>query len=311
MAVEARDGLRSELPDSRPAHGMLSASNGPATMRLKRIVIDQTRTFPDAYRFIEKPLGKLRVRGMRSEDIYDALFGRFEGSPEALAENIFETQPFPGGDQYIFYIAGAAQRALGLVEADTLLRRVGIEAIFAHPAALRPIAIDGFSFLGIQPFHPFEVLFGWSDRKRRTGFFAYWGTFHYAWTSYDAGGCASNTLPGRMLDEYRFDRTFYDSIRGSADVAVALAAMGRNIVRAIAGTIVFFGFWIAFMSRRRPLDLALLFSLGAMMVVYGTIAGGAQTRYEYNTLPLTIMVAMAILTEVAGRLRSVHLRRAG
>ncbi len=283
---------------------VLSASNGPATAELKKFIIDYVRRNPESYRTLKHLLNAL-PDSSKSADAYDTLFGRFEGNPEALAENIFETPPTLLGGQYTFYMTSAVQRELGLVQSDRLLQRVGIETVLAHPVILAAMLKDAASFIGIVPLAFYEIILQpWKPEGWKKLFY-YWGVFYYASTPFDAGGCATATVSGRMMDEYRVAYHFYETSRDFANTAVRLGSFGRNLVRAAVGGILVFGWWFLFVSRRRAVDLALAVTLGTMMILSGSIAAGVYSRYEHGILPLALMLAVAIATEAIGRFRAL------
>ncbi|MGQ0675341.1 MAG: ArnT family glycosyltransferase, partial [Rhodospirillales bacterium] len=237
---------------------LVRTSNGPATQRLRDIVAAYARKNPDTYRGMKDQLARLpEDKDGPTGWIYEYSFGRFDGDPEALADNIFSAPFFLATEPYVYYVTGIARSELGIVEADRLLRDVAIEAVRAHPKSLLTMFVDlPFQITGTMlqiveqaardPLNPAA----WAELPH------YRGRLTYVDVPFDAGGCASSILPQRMMAEYRFDRDSRHA--GFADAAIAVASFGRNVLRPIVGLTFVFGWWAALFAPRRAFNLAVL-----------------------------------------------------
>lgn len=288
---------------SRPIE-LVNPIHGPASARLRDVVIKYVRENPDSYRVIMKDaLAKLPAAASAPPGgIYEDLFGRFDGDPEALVDAMFETPPNERSMQYVFYMSTAAQHELGLTGANQLLVAVAIETLKAHPDQLFRMMQDGMTLLGIDldafvtlmsdPLHP----------PRWTDLFPVWTNFSWDYIPYDIGSCASSVLPARLMAEYRRDFRWYDPAFHA--VVIDWGSAGRNVTRAIAGGIFLAGWWILLIARRRPFDLFLLACIASQIAVIGIAVGGANGKYEYVSLPLIVIGAAVIVTEASRRLRA-------
>lgn len=314
-AFSAREPSLSRTPkeaeESARYPQFISGSNGPASARLRLMVRDYIRDHPESYRSLKEPLSLLpEDSGGPHGWIYQEAFGRFEGSPDALTDNIFSASHDLATESYIYYVNGIAQQELGIAAADRLLRDVAIEAIRANP--LMPLTVmfidvpfqeTGFTLYGLD-----RVIRDPASARSWQAFFPFREPFAFANVGFDAGGCASATLPARMMAEYRLDQRLHSNLL--SEPAVMLGGFLRNLIRPIIGVTILFGWWVSFFSRRRILDLAVLASAVALIVASGSLTGVvANFRYEYAIFPLDLLVAVAIASEVGQRLRSFAVRR--
>lgn len=297
-----------EATGRRPEAQFVSAANGPSTARLKEIVVEFAERYPDSYRSREEGLSRLPVAASEpTEGIYQKLFGRFEGDPQALADNIFQSREDEQTAQYVFYVVEAAQHALGVGGADRLLLAVAIESIRAHPELMVRMMTDSATFVGLGLPAVLELARDPLHFHRWQALFPIWDQFSWDLISFDVGGCASAVLPTRMMAEYRFDQMLYNPSFHAR--TIEWGSLGRNWVRVLCGGILIAGWWLLFLSPRRWFNLALLASLSAMIVLTGIAVGGANGKYEYVTLPLLVMTAVTIIAEASRRLK--RLTKAG
>ena len=273
------------------AGSVINPANGPATRELEKLVLDYVRTYPESYRSLKDNLGKIPPA-----DRYTQLYGRFDGDPEAIVANIFNSPPNEITVYYQFYVTAVAINVLGLAASDWLLQRVVLEAMIAHPDTILVMLKDGISLIGIEPFNLYRSIQNRSLRSDWWAVFPYWGRFTYEAVGFDLGGCASNTLPPHMMAEYRFDQNLFSPAFNA--LVVDAGSYGRNLVRASIGAILIFGGWALFISQRWLFNLAVLGSLAAMIVIYGIAAGGVYSRYEYGAFPLALLLAVAALTQI-------------
>lgn len=283
---------------------MVQVSNGPATSRLKALITDHVRRHPETYRTLKPPLAQLPENKDGPPGwIYDEAFGRFDSAPEAMADNMFSASYNIATETYVYFITGIAQRELGIVESDRLLREVAFEAARANPRSLVTMFIElPFQVTGMTLYTIEQVIRNPLRPEAWRALVHYWGPLTYRDTPYDAGGCASATLPERMLAEYRFDL----SLRSPqfATIAVDVASIGRNVIRPAIGITLLLGWWAIFLSPRRTFDLAVFATVGAMIMTAAVLTGViANYRYEYTIYPLELMLAITVATELLRRLK--------
>ena len=288
--------VRTSFPDS-----VFRPSNGPATQRLRDLVENYARKVPDSYRLLKSPLNLLPYTSSKYGSVYEELFGRFEGSPDVLADNIFQAELASTTAQYTFYMATAVQQTIGLAAADRLFMAVTIEAFVKKPDLFRTAVDDSFTLLGFDTNVLRNIVFNTRGPGDPIIPFIRWGVFSYTDVGFDLGGCASAALPASMMNEYRFDQSL--KVKSLSTLAVELAALGRNVVRPVCGVILVFGCWLIFFSRRRPFDLAVTATLGAMIFTTGIAVGGANHRYDYAIIPIAVLLATSIASEAVVRIR--------
>jgi hypothetical protein len=90
-----------------------------------------------------------------------------------------------------------------------------------------------------------------------------------------------------------------------ADRALVLGAFGRNLVRAISGGFLVFGWWLLLIAPRRALTLPILAAMGCLILTIGISVGGANSKYDLLFMPLLVIAATSIATEAARRLGSL------
>jgi hypothetical protein len=275
---------------------LVNPANGPATRQLREVVAAYVRAHPDTYRGMKPGLDRLVVeRDAPPEGAYEELFGRFDGDPEALADQIFKSPVNLRTAQYPLYVAGVAHEVFGRTAGDRLLLAAAVETIRAYPRVLVAMVAHGFTLTGLSLHRLAAVMHRPASLETWTRLFPTWGYFDYSRVGFDLGGCASTALPPRMMAEYRFDQRMTKS--SFADAAIAFAAFGRNLVRACCGAVFVFGWWVLFTTRRRGLDLSVLITLVCVMCAVGIFAmAGANSKYDTGFIPLLVIAAVSIAT---------------
>ena len=121
-----------------------------------------------------------------------------------------------------------------------------------------------------------------------------WSDQQYYDVPYDLGECASSALPGRMLDEYQWDRALP---RATASF-VPFLSVGRNWLRNLVGPLFLVSVFLVPFARSRGLLVTIYAASVGLIVIVGTLGGGAQSRYEYAVLPLLLIATMGALPGV-------------
>jgi hypothetical protein len=277
-------------------------ANGSATRQLRELVLVHTSEHPEGYRVLEPLLDQsAREANAPPEGPYQELFGQFDGDPSALVDNIFRSRANFRVAHYAIYMANVAQQVMGPVASDRLLLAVGLEAARANPRAVVAMIADGFTMTGIALEGLREVVRGpfrldsWRDT------YPLWDIFDYSRVPFDAGGCASIALSPSMMAEYRLDQRLTDN--DFARGAVHYGAFGRNLVRAICGTIFVLGWWLLLIAPRRILTLPVMFTIAVLMITVGISVAGGNTKYDLGFMPLLVVAAVSIVTEGRRRIR--------
>lgn len=274
----------------------LSPTNGPASRELSGLLIRYVRQNPESYRMLQVPLSNLIVeKDAPSQGPYWELFGRFDGNPEALVENIFNTSPTLRTAQYPFYLTWVAQKVLGLAGGDRLLLSAALEGIRKHPQTAVQMFINGISLLGLNWTSLTQLVDRPLDPAIWRRLFPYWVVADYTRIGFDAGGCGTATLSPHMMNEYRWDAIIVNS--KFADAAIEFGAYGRNLVRAVGGAIFLVGWWLLLFAPRRAVTLPVLGSIGCLIIAIGVSVGGGNSKYDLMFIPLLVIAVTSIATE--------------
>ena len=118
-----------------------------------------------------------------------------------------------------------------------------------------------------------------------------WSDQSYLDFPYDLAGCASGVLPGRMLDEYQWDRGLP---RATASF-VPFLSVGRNWLRNIVGPLFLVSVFLVPFARSRGLLVTIYAAAAGLIGICGTLGGGAYSRYEYAVLPLLLIATTGAL----------------
>lgn len=288
---------------------VMGLAKGPATQRLKRVLVEYSREHPEAYRGRAKSMAEMRTEpDTPPQGPYWELFGRFEGNAEALVENIFNSSPNLRTAQYPFFIADVAQNALGLAGGDRLLLASALDALEAKPATILVMFADGFTLTGADLRAIRDVFRDPSNVALWKALFPIGGLFDYHYVDFNIGGCAAASLSPYMMAEHRFDAEWTGGV--FSGVAVNIAALGRNVVRFISGIVLLLGWWILLLAPRRAVHLPLLATLGCLILAIGISAGGGNSKYDLMYLPLQVITSISIATEAVRRITAFVRRRA-
>jgi hypothetical protein len=265
----------------------VNPTNGPATRQLHELVVTIATENPDGYRRLKPLLDQAyKWPGELVQDYYQEHFGQFDGDAKAMAENFFDHPSV----FYADYISSELNLKLGIARTDALLKKVVVEAVWAHPIMLMSMVEQGMTFFGVE----LERLLQGSPSK--SPIMATWGVSFYSTGGIDTTGCAASALPPEMLNEHLQDQQITFPLTKSTVFMVSTAI--RNLVRNAVGVIFLLTWWFIPFSRHRGFFIFIAASTLALIGVIGVASvSGALGRYEVVIIPLILMATTgAILT---------------
>jgi hypothetical protein len=261
-------------PEVAQRYTIVRLENGPATQELAETIRRIVRERPTEQIF--------------STHLVDPGSGgyltRLGGSPDRLVSEIFAAP----SNTYVFSVPGELRSELGPRAASRLLMAVNLEAISHHPAYIVSRLSQMLSLVGVDILPQtllVEIQDGWTLASFRP-VMNLWSDQQYYDVPYDLAGCASGALPARMLDEYQWDRALP---RATASF-VPFLSVGRNWLRNIVGPLFLVSVFLIPFARSRGLLVTIYAAAVGLIVIVGTLGGGADSRYEYAVLPLLLIV---------------------
>ena len=261
---------------------LVDPANGPATRRLRELIVTVATENPDGYRRLKPLLDQAyKWPGQSIQDYYQEYFGQFDGDAEAMAENFFNHP----SSFYHNYIYGELNLKLGIPRTDALLNNVAVEAVWAHPIILMCMLDQGMTFFGLN----FEAL---ANRLRGSTsgipLMMVWGEAVYSKTDIDPTGCVASALPPEMQAENLQDQRITFPLTKSTVFTISTAM--RNLVRNTAGIIVLFTWWFIPFSRYRAFFIFVAASALAFIGVVSIAGtGSANSRLEVLILSLILI----------------------
>ena len=261
---------------------LVDPGNGPATRRLRELIVTVATENPDGYRRLKPFLDQAyKYPGQPIQDYYQEYFGQFDGDAEAMAENFFN-HPSPFYTDYIF---GELNLKLGIARTDTLFRNIVMEAVSAHPIILLSMATQGMPLLGVDVE---TLVLRLRGSPSGSPVMVFWGNADYSKVGIDPTGCVASALPPEMqaenLQDHRITFPLTESVVFTAGNTM------RNLVRNTVGIIVLLTWWFIPFSRHR---VYLIFIAACALAFIGgaSVAGtkGVYTRYEIPIQPLILM----------------------
>ena len=264
--------------------------NGPQTRKLRDLILEIVAENPDSYRALEPQMINVQRRpdGTYKDD-YKEYFGRFDGNPEAFADNFF-LQP---NGFYTDYVPEELRKRLGLKGMNDLLGAVVLETMFAQPSlaaflALRSASnflslfgIDMESVAGIQT--PGKQTF-------RSSVFSFWEKNHYSDVYYNIGGCATAHLSPKMQQEIIRDHEVSVPMR---DRLFPIGNFLRNLVRNVSGPIALLTCWFIPFAPNRRLFLYMALLISPYLLFSSSLGYSPYSRYEIAVQPLIIFLAFS------------------
>jgi hypothetical protein len=270
--------------------------NGPQSRKLWNLIVEIVSENPESYRALEPWMERAQQRpdGTYRDD-YEEYFGRFDGDPEALADNFF-IQP---NGFYTDYVPEELRKRLGLAGMNQFLGSVAIETVSAQPGLASLLAMFSLSNLlsmfGIDAEGEISVQI---SGKQISLFpvFTYWNKTHYSQIPYNIGGCAEAHLPTEMQREIITDH------KVSFPISNALFPLGnflRNFVRNAGGPVALLVCWFIPFAPQRKFLLRLAAVTVPYLVLACALGYAPYSRYEPAVHPLILMLAFGGLLGIA------------
>ena len=269
-------------PDAAQRYTIVRLENGPATQELAETIRRIVRERPTEQVF--------------NTHLVDPGAGgyltRLGGSPDRLVSEIFAAP----SNTYVFSVPGELRNELGPRAASQLLMAANLEAIRQHPTYFLARLSQALSLVGVTLDHQYVLGkiqngLSWSTLFSGGPVMNLWSDQQYLDVPYDLGGCASGALPGRMLDEYQWDRALP---RATASF-VPFLSVGRNWLRNLVGPLFLVSVFLVPFARSRGLLVTIYAATAGLIGICGALGGGAYSRYEYAVLPLLLIATMGAL----------------
>ena len=273
-------------PGTAERHMIVRVENGPATQELAETIRRIVR---------ERPTEQI-FSAHRVDPGSGGYLTRLGGSPDRLVSEIFDNPPPSVRNAYVFSVPGELRSELGPREASRLLMAVNLEAISHHPTFFLSKLSVQLTLVGVTINHQYvleKIQNGLSLSTLLSGrpVMTLWGNQQYYDVPYDLAGCASGSLPERMLTEYQWDRALP---RATASF-VPFLSVGRNWLRNIVGPLFLVSVVLVPFARSRGLLVTIYAATVGLIAIVGTLGGGAYSRYEYAVLPLLLIATTGAL----------------
>ncbi len=283
-----------------PQRGDTSASlikpeNGPASRRFYELLVE-IYSDPQPYRMLKPPLSMkaskreymlIYVEINKVTTIYDLLFGQFDGRPEDLARNFFQSPNVIYWD----YIWRQLDKKIGISQADKLMRKVAMEATARNPDLFLVVVRTAFRYFGIDLFTTLQMYTGSQPFKILRIFDPLSSVPPYVLTPMFNGANCAGSLPANMFAEHKWD--YFASRPPIFNQALHnMQTVVRNFLRNAVGAVALLSWWALFFSRQRILLMVVALSVLSMVAAL-SLANGISFRYEPGLQPLIIMVTCA------------------
>jgi hypothetical protein len=281
----------------------VNPTNGPATRQLHELVVTIATENPDGYRRLKPLLDQAyKWPGELVQDYYQEHFGQFDGDAKAMAENFFDHPSV----FYADYISSELNLKLGIARTDALLKKVVVEAVWAHPIMLMSMVEQGMTFFGVDLKALVSRLRGSPELPRSElgpgiPVMGFWKEALYSECDIDTTGCVASAIPQEMLAENLWDHRITCPLRESTLFTVGNTM--RNFVRNAVGVIFLLTWWFIPFSRHRGFFIFIAASALALIGSFGAFAGGAYTRYEIPVQPLILIATTGAILALLDLIR--------
>jgi hypothetical protein len=282
---------------------LIDPTNGPATRQLHELVVTIATENPDGYRRLKPLLDQAyKWPGELVQDHYQEHFGQFDGDAKAMAENFFDHPSL----FYLDYISSELNLKLGIARTDALLKKVVVEAVWAHPIILMSMVSHGMTFFGVDLKALVNRLRGSPELPRSElglgiPVMGFWKEAHYSECDIDTTGCVASAMPQEMLAENLWDHRITCPLRESTLFTVGNTM--RNLVRNAVGVIFLLTWWFIPFSRHRGFFIFIAANALALIGSFGAFAGGAYTRYEIPVQPLMLIATTGAILALLDLIR--------
>ena len=225
------------------------------------------------------------------KDEYYRLYGKYEGDPKGLVDNMFNSDARDRVGRYWTFIVPFLENKIGKIEAHSLLKNVAKEAFLANPVILFKFFDKSLYWLGIN----FNGVLTNKDY-----FHNLFRITEYIDAPFNLADCAKNSLSEHLFSEYKLDRFIYEKLNYVDDFKKISSTM-RNIIRCIFGVaFVFILFLIIFCKKRVRIQLLFFSSILCGSIFLLVIFSGG-TRQEVLTIPVMILVTSIFLSNFIPR----------
>jgi len=307
--VDAKVGRFADLFPRRAAAvaapRLIHPANGSASRRVRDIIAETARTNPEIFRARKPGLMGIHREADAPTDPYEELFGRFEGHPDALADEIFRAPKNFRTAQYAVFVNDLLTQELGFQGGDRLQIALALESIRAYPSVALAMFADGFTLTGISISALATAIGSPATLAHWKKMYTVWGEPGYVHVYFNVGGCALDSMSPLQASEYRLDQRMTDLPLARSIRSVVMTGATRNWVRAFSGTVLLFGWWILFFGDGRALRLPVLIAAGGVILVVGMGVGGGNSKYDVAFMPLLVILSVFIVAEVLRRVRQI------
>ncbi len=257
---------------------LLSPFHGPVSNEIYNRILLAIKESPPEKNGAEQPYNEKETHLSR-EQIYYNCYGKFSESPEKLAQILFDPQT--QNDHYPFYIAHLVNKIYG-DKADSKVFQWMLENFRAHPWIYAQLINDCLGFLGLGFLNENSLFYLLGPDV---------GLYQWFRLEFNMGRYAEVTLPPKHFQWLKNAYTRVELMGSSGETFHEITSTFRNWTRAILGPFVIFSFWSLFFVRGGSFFVFMILGLVADVMVVGSLGGGLNTRYEYATLPLIIVLA--------------------
>lgn len=281
---------------------LIQPENGPASRRFYDFLVE-LYSDPQSYDYL-KPLlmpssaGRSTAVFADGNQLYEHLFGRFEGRAEDLARSFFE-------NPHIIYFDNVwwqLDKKIGILQANKLMQEVTLEAIAENPDMFLVFAHTAFRYFGIDLFATLGMYTGSMPFESLRIFSRLSAEFpHYVLAPVFNGANCAGSLPANMFAEHKWDY-FLKRPPIVSQALVYTQIVVRSFLRNAVGAIALLSWWALLFSRQRTLFVVLALSALSMVAAL-SLANNISNRYEPALQPLIIMATCAAVYTMLQLLR--------
>ena len=297
-------------PEDRRPRNFTLPENGPATQKMRDLLVTFAGEHPDTYRRLEPLLDKVKPGPNfekhvgKERSYYWYVYGRFDGDPDAFVDNIF-TNP---NQFYLDYQASTLNEFYGIAETNQLYKDVVMETFVANPRLILLHMIRGLSNLASLLGLDLPNMFTRDEQGRWTPSFLLGLQYQNAFTKplYNLSGCVES-LPERMQMENLGDIEITTPIN---EALMPFFNGLRNYARLVVGLLALLTWWFVPWAPNRNYALSLTLICIPIVLLGSSLVIVAYTRWE---LPLQALIILVTALGTTGFIRVVQrgLKRVG
>jgi len=298
------------LPEDRRPRNFIEITNGPATQKMRDLLVTFAGEHPDTYRRLEHLLDKIKPSPIFEKHVgeehsyYWYVYGRFDGDPDAFADNMFANP----NHFYLDYQGSTLNEFYGIIETNQLYKDVVLEAFIAQPRLVLLHMIRGLSNLTSLFGVDLPNTFAWDEQGRWAPSFLLspQKSNNFSKSFYNPSGCAE-TMPQRMRQENLRDIEITTPIN---EALMPFFNGLRNYARLAVGLLALLTWWFIPWAPNRSYVLCLTLICIPNILLGGSLIIQAYSRWE---LPLQALIILVTALGTTGFMEVVQhgLRRAG